>query len=103
MTVKPVSTFVSASNSSKLLSLRAVLLIWGSMGIDSRCCRVPVVELSAREDQPGLLHRGSLEFPDVLGCGSSRECALSLRSLLLRLLGSKVLCVETEFSLEPCR
>lgn len=102
--VKPVSTFVSASSFWKLFSLRTFILISGSMGIDRRYCCMPAAELSAREHQPGLLHKGSLEFSDVpQGCGSSRECALYLRLLLLRLRGSKVLCVETEFSLEPCR
>lgn len=102
--VKPVSTFVSASSFSKPFSLRAFIPILGSMGIDSRRCCMSDVELIARVDQPGLLHKGSLEFShDPLGCGSSSECTLNLRLLLLlRLLGSKVLCVEVEFSLESC-
>lgn len=104
MTVKPVSTFVSASSFWKLFSWRAFIRISGSTGTDRRYCRMPVSELSAREDRPGLLQKGSLERSDVpLGCGSSRECALNLRLLLLRLRGSKVLGVESEFSLEHCR
>jgi hypothetical protein len=102
--VKPVSTFVSASSFSKPSSLRTFLPILGSMGIDSRRCCMPDAELSARVDQPSLLHKGSVEFShEPLGCGSSSECTLNLRLLLLlRLLGSKVLCVETEFRLESC-
>lgn len=99
-----MSTFVSASSFSKPLSVRVFIPISGSTGIDSRRCCMPEEELSARVDQPDLLHKGSLAFSHVpLGCGSSSDCTLNLRLLLLlRLLGSKVLCVEMELNLESC-
>lgn len=104
-TVCPVSTLVSASSFSKPFSrLKTFILAPGSRREEHRGSWASVAGLLTWDEQPGLRHKVPWELSDAglpLGLGNSREAALNRLPLLLRLLSSRVLLVETGATLDP--